>query len=66
MSSLTILTLSALAPPALGAVWFTAPVKVPDGAAPALSPAFVSYSIELSWLPDYAGAFPRLFLRNAY
>jgi hypothetical protein len=63
MATLKFLSLSALSSPALGAIWFTAPTTVPAGSAPVLQPAFVSYSIEFAFLPDYAGEI-RATLRN--
>ncbi|KAF4855866.1 Beta-glucuronidase [Colletotrichum siamense] len=51
---------------ASGAIWFTAPATVPQGSGIVVSPSFVSYSIELSYLPDYAGnkSVPNTFSEN--
>ncbi|KAL3492415.1 hypothetical protein BJX62DRAFT_236233 [Aspergillus germanicus] len=60
------ISLLCLGTPALGAIWFTAPETVPWGSAPVLPPSFVSYSIELAYLPDYAvnKSHPNTFSEN--
>ncbi|EQB45829.1 hypothetical protein CGLO_15245 [Colletotrichum gloeosporioides Cg-14] len=51
---------------ASGAIWFTAPANIPQGSGIVVSPSFVSYSIELSYLPDCAGnkSVPNTFSEN--
>lgn len=54
LTTILVMFLSMLAQ-AFGATYVSVPAEMPQDVSHKVPSGFVSYSIELSWLPDYAG-----------